>query len=293
MARDPGSVWKPLPEAGAPDGLHKDKLIFHSTGDNLGAAATWRYFDQGAVVVESNFIVGWGPDHNDPTLQIMDSTDHADANVAANDSGISVEVTGDGVGPYTPWQVSELIRIGRWARQVHGIPPQIIPSPTGAGFGWHVMFGAPGPWTTVAGKVCPGAARIAQLKAVVFPAVFADIDTEETQLMALLTAQDHAYVDQYGGLVNAIAQRARQVEADGSLPYGLDSLRAKLDALATQVAAADANDAPALLAPAIAQAVVAALKADPAHGSVDAVALGSIVDSAVRHVLGGLDNPAA
>ena len=172
MARDPGSRWSPLPEAGAPDGLAKTQMIFHSTGTMASAAANFRYFSRGDVVVESTFIVGLTP--ADPTLQIMDSTDRADANGSANGRGISVEVVGDGVGGYTDWQISELIRIGRWARQVHGILPRIIPSETSGGFGWHVMFGAPGPWTSVRGKVCPGNLRIRQLHERVFPGIFAD-----------------------------------------------------------------------------------------------------------------------
>ena len=170
MARDPGSIWKPLPEAGAPDGYTKTQFIVHSTGTMASAAANWNYFLRSDVVVESTFIVGWGPE--DPTLQIMDSTDNADANGSANQRGISVEVVGDGVGGYNAWQVGELVRLGRWAKATHGILPRVIPSEPSGGFGWHVMFGAPGPWTTVRGKVCPGAARIQQLKTTVFPAIF-------------------------------------------------------------------------------------------------------------------------
>lgn len=177
MARDPGSIWKPLPEAGAPDGHTKTQFIVHSTGTLATAAANWNYFNRADVVVESTFIVGWGPD--DPTLQIMDSTDNADANGSANRRGISVEVVGDGVGGYNAWQVKELIRLGIWARRVHGITPRIIPTEPAGGYGWHVMFGAPGPWTTVRGKVCPGNRRIQQLKDTVFPAIFAGTPVED------------------------------------------------------------------------------------------------------------------
>lgn len=171
MARDPGSQWQPLPEAGAPDGNIKTQLIVHSTGTLASAAANAAYFGQAQVVVESTFIVGLS--RNDRTLQVMDSTDTADANASANKRAISIEVVGDGVGPYTDWQISELIRIGRWAQTVHPhIASRIIPSEAAAGFGWHVMFGAPGPWTSVKGKVCPGNARVQQLKDIVFPAIF-------------------------------------------------------------------------------------------------------------------------
>lgn len=180
MARDPGSTWKPLPEAGAPDGHTKTQFIVHSTGTMGSAAANWNYFARGDVVVESTFIIGLTA--ADPTLQIMDSTDLADANGSANRRGISVEVVGDGVGPYTAWQIGELIRIGRWAAATHPIERRIIPSEAASGFGWHVMFGAPGPWTSVRGKVCPGNARVEQLKSTVFPAIFGASATQEDDM---------------------------------------------------------------------------------------------------------------
>lgn len=192
MARDPGSVWAPLPEAGAPDGYIKTQFIVHSTGDNgLARSVRDNWFARPDVVVESTFIVGWGPSRDDPTLQIMDSTDNADANGSANQRGISIEVVGDGIGPFTAWQVSELVRLGLWARKTHSILPRIIPSESAGGFGWHVMFGAPGPWTSVPGKVCPGAVRIGQLKSTVFPAIFAGTPFEE-DFMATMSDQEKA-----------------------------------------------------------------------------------------------------
>lgn len=171
MPRDPGSVWKPLPEAGAPDGRKKNKFIVHSTGSNGTALGTWRYFANANVLAESTFIVGQGP--WDPTLQCMDSSDIADANIQANDEGISVEVVGDGKGGYNSWQRAEIIRLGIWAHKTHGIPLQIIPSAAqdSGGYGWHIMFGAPGPWTSVA-KICPGPVRIKELKEDIFPAIW-------------------------------------------------------------------------------------------------------------------------
>jgi len=168
MARDPGSLWSPLPEAASQGVYAKDKFIVHSTGDRGTAANTYRYFN-GPTPNESTFIVGAGPE--DPTLQLLDSSARADANIAANKPGISVEVVGTGDDPYTDWQIAELIRLGVWSHIVHGIRPQVIPTPDGAGYGWHVMFGAPGPWTSVA-KVCPGDKRIQTLTGVIFPAIF-------------------------------------------------------------------------------------------------------------------------
>lgn len=199
MARDPGSKWAPLPEAGAPDGYTKTQLIFHATG-GTGSAKAIRdnWFGRSDVVVESTFIIGKSP--ADPTLQMMDSTDNADANSSANQRAISVEVVCTGSEPYTAWQVSECIRIGRWAAAHHPIQRRICPRHDASGFGWHVMFGAPGPWTPAVGKVCPGNPAIQQLKTVIFPAIFASSTAstpapkptpkpEEGPLMALSDAQ--------------------------------------------------------------------------------------------------------
>lgn len=177
MARDPGSTWLPIPEAGPPDGNVKTQFIVHSTGSNASASNIRAYFARGEVLVESTFVVGLGPD--DPTLQILDSTDTADTNGRANRRAISVEVVGDGVGPFTDWQVKEIIRLGQWALANHPIEARVIPSEPESGCGWHVMFGAPGPWTSARGKVCPGGNRIRQLRETIFPAIFAGAPTPD------------------------------------------------------------------------------------------------------------------
>lgn len=207
MTRDPGSKWWPLPEAGAPDGHTKTQFIVHSTGDNASADRIRGYFAQQGVVVESTFIVGMTSD--DPTLQIMDSTDRADANGSANVRAISVETVGDGTGPFTNWQVSEIIRLGIWAAANHPIERRICPAHDQSGFGWHIMFGSPGPWTTRR-KICPGPVRIQQLKDIIFPAIFAG--NEENDDMAKAD-QDaiNAYVNQR---INDLAGRVTtQVKA--------------------------------------------------------------------------------
>lgn len=187
MSRDPGSLWSPLPEA-AQQGSHaKDKFIVHSTGDRGSAEAIYRYFARPDVVVESTFVVGLSP--ADPTRQLLDSSAVADANWGANTTGISVEVVGTKDDPFTGWQIAELVRLGRWARAEHPIAARVCATATDSGLGWHVMFGAPGPWTPVA-KDCPGRTRIGQLKTVVFPAILAPapgpVPAQEDDDMALL-----------------------------------------------------------------------------------------------------------
>lgn len=197
MARDPNSMWSPLAENSGARSYTKDLFVVHSTGDRGSALAIYNYFNRPTTVVESTFVIGLGPE--DPTRQLMDSAANADANVQANQRGISVEVVGQATDDYTPWQVAELIRLGRWARRTHGIPAQIPATDKGKGFGWHVMFGAPGPWAAVA-KECPGKKRIAKLKSTIFPAIFAadneddDMPYSEADLRRIIREEANAVV---------------------------------------------------------------------------------------------------
>jgi hypothetical protein len=107
--------------------------------------------------------------------------------------------------------------------------------------------------------------------------------TTEDPVMAALTKQDEAQIQQYGGLVEACAIRAASHIATAANPWGLDSLRRKLDNLGSAVAEADANDSPELLA----KAVVAAL---PEKGSAPGGGLTKAdVEATMRSVLGSLD----
>lgn len=63
----------------------------------------------------------------------------------------------------------------RWACDEHQVARRRIPSEAESGIGGHVMFGAPGPWTSVRGKECPGPAPIAQVRDVIIPAAQASV----------------------------------------------------------------------------------------------------------------------
>lgn len=187
MALCPFAKWDRLP--GSEPSIHPRMVIFHTMVGYL--TSTDRYFRSGASGgIESHFGVGgkWGGDAtaglDGAIWQWRNTTEQADANLDANDFAISIETADNApasasdLQPWTPKQVVSLIRLGRWLAETHDIPKRIVTSwddPRG-GFGWHAMWGAPSHWTPSAGKVCPGAARIKQLKEVVLPAIFSGED---------------------------------------------------------------------------------------------------------------------
>ncbi len=113
MARDPGSVWRPLPEAGAPDGHTKTQWIVHSTG-TLATARNNAAFSPAPRCGRSR---PSSSASTPPTRRCRSWTPptRPHANTTASRRAIAVEIVGTGDMPFTPPQVGELIRIGRWA----------------------------------------------------------------------------------------------------------------------------------------------------------------------------------
>jgi len=176
--RLPGAEWRPLPEAGAPDGYNKTQVIYHSiVGTAEGA---YGYF-LNHTSLESTFIVKLTGN----TIQCMNATDRADANSTANYRAISVETEDNGHPDTFPWtlpQCKELIRIGVWAHEYHGVPLRSCRRHDDPGFGYHSMFGAPSPWTPVRGKTCPGIIRIKQYNEIILPGIIAAVNGEEKEI---------------------------------------------------------------------------------------------------------------
>lgn len=166
-SRFPGATYLPLPEHDEQGSYTKTQLIFHSTGTKASAEANKRYFSRRDITVESTFIVNY----DGSCLQVMPASARADANGSANRRAMSVEVVGTADEPFTPDQLKTCIAIAQWACQEHPIERRKIPSESESGIGWHVMFGAPGPWTSVRGKQCPGGRRIVQVVHQIIPAV--------------------------------------------------------------------------------------------------------------------------
>lgn len=178
MAIYPRATVRLLPENQTQAKIRPTQFIFHSAvpgGESL--YNFWLKYSN----LESHFYVNY----KGTVEQYMDTEVRADANRYANrrpdgTGAISVETQDNRDPDNDPWtvrQLEELIAMGRWCADTHGIPRRICRHADDPGFGWHVMFGAPGPWTPAAGKTCPGRIRIKQLKEVVLPAIFTGTTT--------------------------------------------------------------------------------------------------------------------
>lgn len=283
MALCPFASWRRLP--GSEPAITPRTVIFHTMVGYL--TSTDDYFRSGrSGGIEAHFGVGgrWGPDAgaglDGAVWQWRDTGEQADANFHANGFAVSIETADNApasaadLAPWTPAQVATLIRLGRWLRTVHGIPARICRDPTDAGFGWHAMWGAPSEWTPAAGKVCPGAARIDQLRATVLPAIFSD--TGEVDMP--LTDAD---VDRVAAAVNAKIVTTLRTGLAGSPDIPVRQWAAQLDTV-NRVVGPLANDEAAVLAAIDRVKSGVADSKDAVLGALAAMPTGSFTDEQVQ-----------
>jgi hypothetical protein len=131
------------------------------------------FFDGPSGGIESHFYVRY-----DGTIEQYRSIYfEADANYKGNSfmrggklcGLLSIENEGLGAGKWTPEQIASMKNIILWAHAEADVPIQVIKAWDGDGWGYHTMFGAPGPWTPAAGKTCPGPDRIKQYRDIFVP----------------------------------------------------------------------------------------------------------------------------
>ena len=114
--------------------------------------------------------------------QVVDTNLRADANRNANGFAISVETEGKGEGIWTDAQLEMNEKLGDWCIDTHPkIKRQRCDRWDGSGIGYHVMFGAPGPWTPVA-KSCPGPKRIHQFNTILLPSLISGAPIQELDM---------------------------------------------------------------------------------------------------------------
>ncbi|MEE1813710.1 N-acetylmuramoyl-L-alanine amidase [Streptomyces sp. SP18ES09] len=189
MAWYPGATRYELqPESDAQPAIRPTQVIFHSIAAPWTAKRVYEYW-RDSTNLESHFGLGYEGDLG----QFIGTETRADANYQANrrpdgTGAISLESASnlEHTDPWTPAQIEELIKLGVWAHKTHGIPLRICRSWDDPGFGYHALY----PEWAVSGTACPGAARIAQFKSVVFPGIVARATgktdpTKEDPVMAL------------------------------------------------------------------------------------------------------------
>jgi hypothetical protein len=156
MAIYPNGIWRPLPENQTQPRITPRVVILHTAVST--ASSLYSYYNSPGVNLESQFYVS-----QNQVEQYVDTTRQADANRYANPFAISIETWDNRQAiPWTPLQMDMLVDLVAWCCVAHGIPARQCPAWDASGIGWHVMFGAPGPWTPV-NKSCPGGPHIAQM----------------------------------------------------------------------------------------------------------------------------------
>ncbi len=172
MAWYPGATKYELqPESDQQPAIRPTQFIVHSIIAPWTAKRVYEYW-RDSTNLESHFGLGYEGDLG----QFIGTETRADANAGANrradgTGAVSIETASNlqGSDPWTDAQVEALIRLGVWLHQQHGIPLRICRTHDDPGFGYHRLHRE---WST-SGTSCPGDARVAQFKTVVFPGIVA------------------------------------------------------------------------------------------------------------------------
>lgn len=144
--------------------------ILHVDAGNV--QSLYNYFNGPSGGIESHFHI-----RKDGVVeQYRDTGWEADANLKANsfvEGGVrkgfvSIETQGHEKGEWNGRQMAEIKKLLTWLSETHDFPLRKCPGPFKSGVGYHILFGAPGPWTPVA-KSCPGPDRIKQFNDVIIP----------------------------------------------------------------------------------------------------------------------------
>ncbi|MGW0933267.1 N-acetylmuramoyl-L-alanine amidase [Streptomyces sp. NPDC002644] len=172
MAWYPGATKMELqPESDAQPAIKPTQFIVHSIVAPWTARRTYEYW-RDSTNLESHF----GIDYEGAIAQYIGTETRADANAGANrrpdgTGAVSAETASNtkATDPWNAKQLEDLISLGVWLHQKHGIPLRICRTHSDPGYGYHSMF----PQWSTSGTACPGKARIKQFKEVVFPGIVA------------------------------------------------------------------------------------------------------------------------
>lgn len=183
MAWYPGATKMELqPESDAQPAIRPTQLIVHSLAAPWTARRTYEYW-RDSTSLESHFGLGYTGD----LAQYIGTETRADANAGANlrpdgTGAVSVETASNAAASdlWTPEQVEQLIRVGAWMHEHHGLPLRICRTHDDPGYGWHRQF----PQWNPDAHSCPGDARVRQFQDVVFPGIVARATEEEPMALS-------------------------------------------------------------------------------------------------------------
>ncbi|MER8233464.1 N-acetylmuramoyl-L-alanine amidase [Streptomyces sp. NPDC094049] len=172
MAWYPGATRMELqPESDDQPAIRPTQLIVHSIIAPWTARRTYEYW-RDSTNLESHFGLGYEGDLG----QFIGTETRADANYAANrrpdgTGAVSIETASNtsGTDPWTAEQIEQLIRLGIWMHEHHGVPLRVCRTWADPGFGYHRLH----PEWAKSGTNCPGDARVRQFREVVFPGIVA------------------------------------------------------------------------------------------------------------------------
>lgn len=171
MAVYPGARARLIAPGGNDPRITVIGAILHVDAGN--SKSLYGYFDGPSGGIESHFHI---PKEGLPE-QYRDTAFEADANYHGNSfrgadgrlyGYVSIETQGFVDGEWNAHQLSEIKKLLVWLSKTHNFPLVKCPAHEEPGVGYHILFGAPGPWTPVA-KECPGPARIRQFDNVLVP----------------------------------------------------------------------------------------------------------------------------
>ena len=249
MAWYPGAVKMELqPESDSQPAIRPTQFIVHSIVAPWTARRTYEYW-RDSTNLESHFAV----DYAGTVAQFIGTETRADANAGANrrpdgTGAVSAE-TASNTSASDPWndkQIEDLIALGVWLHQRHGIPLRICRSHDDPGYGYHRLHRA---WST-SGTACPGDARVRQFREVVFPGIVARATGNATttgEEENMPSPEEIAAAVWRHPIENQFRKDAqgkpRRIAAEDFLEYGdshHDQLVAMLQQLTAQGAARDA-----------------------------------------------------
>ncbi|MEU9415148.1 N-acetylmuramoyl-L-alanine amidase [Streptomyces sp. NPDC048272] len=182
------------PESDNQPAIVPTQFILHSIAATWTKERTYEYWDQ-STNLESHF----GQSYDGSIAQYIGTQTRADANFRANlradgTGAVSIETASNDnhSDPWTDAQVEGLIRLGVWLHQTHGIPLRVCRTASDPGYGYHRLHAD---WA-VSGTACPGDARVAQFKNIIFPGIVARANGQTAPLEddMPLTADDLAKV---------------------------------------------------------------------------------------------------